>query len=253
MAKRIYTLNNYVVVDNDDSSPLSYLSKRGFDFRERANDLLIYNSGASLSLDQSILISDIPNWYAEDGVTAYTKESLISFLTQNTGFSEAGDSSAVTTTNFGFMDYNDTSPIIPLVADTWTTLPNNGLGAFTNKAYKPSLVNEIIDTSNGHLDFSDLTLGSEIGIRNDFTVVPNTNNALLEARYLLGGGAGQYPLEFVSERLSSGSGISYQRVRLFSIYMGDNNTLLNQGILQVKLSTAGTVDNAGSYISIKVR
>ena len=36
----------------------------------------------------------------------------------------------------GFMDYNDTSTStapITLLADTWTTIPNDGLGAFTNK------------------------------------------------------------------------------------------------------------------------
>ena len=90
-------------------------------------------------------------------------------------------------------------------------------------------------------------------VRNDFTVTPNTNNALLEARYLLGNGAGQYGLQFLSERLDSGSGIPYQRVTSFPIYMGDLNTQGNAGILQIKLSTAGTFSNAGSYIDIKIR
>ena len=140
MAKRIYTLNNYVVVDNDDSSPLSYLSKRGFDFRERANDLLIYNSGASLSLDQSILISDIPNWYAEDGVTAYTKESLIAFLTENTGFNGAGKAAALSTGKYliGWQDFADsnTSEASPLIQSNSNggevKLTNNNNGTLTD-------------------------------------------------------------------------------------------------------------------------
>ena len=35
----------------------------------------------------------------------------------------------------GFIDYNDTSTgttPVALVADTWTTIPNDGLGAFSN-------------------------------------------------------------------------------------------------------------------------
>ena len=41
----------------------------------------------------------------------------------------------------GFADYNDTSTAgapVNLLADTWTTLPNDGLGAFTNLGYLPS-------------------------------------------------------------------------------------------------------------------
>jgi hypothetical protein len=154
---------------------------------------------------------------------------------------------------FGFIDYNDTTGAISLTAETWTDVPNNGLGAFTNTAYKPEGVTNVIDTSTGYLDFSELTLGSEIFIRNDFKVSPNTNNALLQVRYLLGQGVGEYPLLFWSERLDNGSGIDYQRVPLFGIYMGDLNTQGGVGKLQVKLSTNGTFTNAGSYISIKLK
>ncbi len=155
---------------------------------------------------------------------------------------------------FGFLDYNDTSTSaspISLVADEWTDIPNDGLGAFTNKLYAPEGVSEMLDTSTGYLDFSDLALGSEIEVRNDFTVTPGTNNALLEARYLLGVGAGEYPLQFWSERLDNGSGIGYQRVTSFPIYMGDTNTQSNPAKLQIRLSTTGTVVNAGVYISIR--
>ena len=163
-----------------------------------------------------------------------------------TGFNESN----------GFMDYNDSStassPLL-LTANTWTDVPNDGLGAFTNKSYKPVGVTEVLDTSTGYLDFSDLPLGSEIIVRNDFTVTPSTNNCLLEARYLLGTGAGEYPLQFWSERLDSGSGIPYQRVTNFLIYMGDTNTQGNAGKMQLRLSTSGSVVNAGVYISIRVQ
>jgi hypothetical protein len=145
------------------------------------------------------------------------------------------------------------APYTDFTAGTWTDVPNNGLGAFTNKTYKPEGVNEVIDTSTGYLDFSGLTLGSEILIRHDFNVNPNTNNALVQLRYVLGQGAGEYPLLFWSERLDNGSGIQYPRTPLFAIYMGDLNTQGGVGKLQVKLSTNGTFTNTGSYISIKLR
>ena len=157
------------------------------------------------------------------------------------------------TKNFGLFDYNDTSGAISLIADTLTDLPNNGAGAFTNKTYRPTLVNEVMDTSTGYLDFSELTLGSQLIVRNDFKVNPNTNNSLLEVRYLLGQNASEYALNFWSERLDNGSGIDYQRVIPFPIYMGDTNTQGGVGKLQVKLSTNGTLTNAGSYINIQRR
>ena len=160
------------------------------------------------------------------------------------------------TSRGGFIDYNDSSTQttpVSLVADTWTDIPNDGLGAFTNKLYSPDGVSEVLDTSTGYLDFTDLGLGSEILVRNDFTVTPQTNNALLEARYLLGTGAGEYALQFWSERLDSGSGIPYQRVTSFPIYMGDTNTRDNAGKMRLRLSTSGTVVNSGVYVSIRAK
>ena len=154
-----------------------------------------------------------------------------------------------------FVDYNNNAADISLTADTWTDIPNNAAGSFTNTTYKPSDLSalDLIDTSTGYLDFTGLELGTQLLIRSDVTVTPQTNNSLLELRYLLGAGANQYPLLFWSERLDSGSGIGYSRVVPFPIYMGDTNTRDNAGRLQVKLSSAGTLSNAGVYISILKR
>jgi hypothetical protein len=165
----------------------------------------------------------------------------------------AGGGSTPTTYKTGFIDYNDTTGDLSVAADTWVNVPNNGEGAFTNTQYKPTGINNVLDVDTGFLDFSELSLGSQILVRNDFTITPNTNNALLEVRYLLGTGEGQYALQFWSERLDNGSGIGYQRVISFPIYMGDTNTRDNEGILQVKLSTTGTLNNSGSYIKIDLR
>ena len=152
----------------------------------------------------------------------------------------------------GWMDYNDSTGSFSIAADTWTNVPNNGAGSFTNKTFKPPSVTEVLDTTTGHLDFSDLPLGSEITLRNDITVVPNSNNALLQMRYVLGTGANEYALNFLNDRLDSGSGVSYQKVSTFPIYMGDTNTKNNAGKLQIKLSVAGTITNSGVYASIQL-
>ena len=151
----------------------------------------------------------------------------------------------------GFIDYNDTTGSVLIIADTWTTIPNNGAGAFSNDTYKPLNVTKLMDVSTGAIDTTELELGDTIIIRNDFTINPNTNNALVEFRYGLGGGGNEYTLTTTLGRLDDGSGKDYR----FSltpdlIYMGDENTRLNPIILQVKLSTNGTLTNAGSVIQV---
>jgi hypothetical protein len=154
----------------------------------------------------------------------------------------------------GFIDYNDTSTTsspVTLLADTWTVIPNDGLGPFTNKTYTPSGVTELMDTTIGAIDPTELSLGATILIRNDFTVTPNTNNALLEFRYTLGTGAGSYTLEKIVGRLDSGSGVGYRQSLVPDlIYMGDTNTNDNLIGLEVKLSASGTLVNAGSVIQV---
>ena len=157
----------------------------------------------------------------------------------------------------GIADYNDTSTTttpVTLVSGTWTTVPNNGAGSFTNLSYLPSGVTSLMDTSTGAFDVSELTFGDAVYIRNDFTVTPATNNTLLELRYQLGAGGGTYTLEKIVSRLDSGSGIPYRfSLEPDLIYMGDANTKDNPILLQVKLSGNGSLVNAGSAISVVAR
>ena len=152
----------------------------------------------------------------------------------------------------GFMDYNDsatTTTPINLAANTWTTLTNDGLGAFTNKTYKPSNVTELLDVATGYITPNDMPLGRSLIIRNDYVVTPSTNNQLLEFRYELGTGAGTYTLENIVAKLDSGSAIPY-RFSLFPtfVYLGDTNTRDNPIKIQIRTSGTGTVVNNGSVI-----
>lgn len=154
----------------------------------------------------------------------------------------------------GFADYNDlatASSPVSLSANTWTDIPNDGAGAFTNLNFLPTGVTSVLDTSTGYLDLSQLSLGDSVIIRNDFTVIPNGNRANLEFRYKLGSGSGLYTLDYFVGRLDSGAGNSY-RYNLYThlIYLGDDNTRLNPIKLQLKLSKNGNFTNNGSAIQI---
>ena len=169
----------------------------------------------------------------------------------STGFVVGNSNNGALARPQGFIDYNDTTGVINLVADTWTTIPNNGQGAFSNDTYKPDGVVELMDVSTGAIDVTDISLGDAILIRNDFQINPSTNNALLEFRYQLGAGGGAYTLETNLGRLDDGSGKNYRfSLKPDLIYMGDLNTRDNPIILQVKLSTDGILTNAGTVIQL---
>jgi len=149
----------------------------------------------------------------------------------------------------GFQDYNNTIGDISVAAETWTTLLNNGQGAFTNLQY--NTIPDLVDyTGTQNFTFSELNLGDSVYIRTDFTFTPQVNGATLEVRYQLGAGAGLYTLPRGLGSLTNGAGIPYRFVELSYIYMGDLNTRDNPGVLQVKCSEAGTVNYAGCAIKV---
>lgn len=154
----------------------------------------------------------------------------------------------------GFADYNDTSSSatpVNLLTETWTNLPNDGLGAFTNLRF-PTGVTNMLDASTGAILIDELPIGSAIFIRMDYTVTPSSNNSSLKFRYTLGSGAGAYTLEKSVGRLDEGSGIPYrQSLTTDYIYVGDDNTRLGPIQPQVKLSGEGTVVNSGMAIEIR--
>ncbi len=156
----------------------------------------------------------------------------------------------------GFADYNDTSSVggVALPANTWVDIPNDGLGAFTNLSFLPAFVTNLIDTSTGYIDVTELSNGDSIIIRNDFVVTPNNNKADLYFRYSIGIGVGSYTLEKKLDRLDAGAGNDYAfNLSTDLLYMGDDNTRLNPIKLQLKLSKNGSFVNNGTAIKVSKR
>ena len=249
MAIDITTSGNYIIFTSDDFTPNKeqrYPKKEVRYGRSDVNDqtYVVYHNNSSINGLIEVLWSDFTN----DSVAFATQEEFETLLDDETGVQGSGGGS---TTQNGFIDYNDATGTISLTADTWTDIPNDGAGAFSNSLYKPTGVTELLDTTTGYIDVSELDLGDTILIRNDYSVNPNTNNSLLEFRYELGTGLGTYTLEKIVGRLDSGSGQNYRfSLEPDLIYMGDTNTRDNDIKLQVKLSTDGTLTNAGSVIQV---
>jgi hypothetical protein len=158
--------------------------------------------------------------------------------------------------HFGIADYNDTSTAstpLSLAADTWTTLPNDGLGSFTRE-HLPTGVTSLLIASSGAIDISGLSAQSTIKIRFDFGVTPNSNNSILNFRLLLGDGVSTYALPTSFGRLDEGAGIQYDRgLFVGGVYAGDLNTIENPIFLQAKCSAQAQLLNRGMYIEVYKR
>ncbi len=82
----------------------------------------------------------------------------------------------------GFFDYNDSATAITpisVLANTWTKLTNNGLGAFTNKTYKPAGVAEVWNTTTNRFEWGDLVLGDTLDIRADIDIITSVPNQIV--------------------------------------------------------------------------
>lgn len=142
----------------------------------------------------------------------------------------------------GWWDYNDTAtagtPIVLSTAGSFFDLTNDGLGPFTNKSYKLPEVTDVWDVSTNRLDFTSLKLGDVVNFRIDTTVTTNGANDVISIAMELGLGASPYTLNIV-ERGYRYAG-THNLVTMFSVYMGDTNTLNNPAKIKMSSDTGTT-------------
>jgi hypothetical protein len=85
----------------------------------------------SINTNEQLVSPTLLSGWKNGSGTAYTTlASLLEDITSLVFRSALGGSGALKT---GFIDYNDTTGEIPLTANTWTDVPNNGLGSFSKK------------------------------------------------------------------------------------------------------------------------
>lgn len=247
MTYKVHIIGNKFFVDELEAPLTRY---EGF-----AKDVL---SRTLTSLSSDFGFDNLNNWsrtktlnFSEIDLTGADYTDLATFntwLNNNTG--KSSPSAAGASSFSGWIDYNNSLAPVTLSANVWTDISNNGAGAFSNRPSPPLAggVTELMNTLNGRLDFSELKINDDLFIRHDFNITPDTNNASLEFRYLVGELGSEYPLEIPIPRLDRGSGISYKEVGSNYIYIGDVNTRDGGAKLQVRLSTTGTLVNNGLAI-----
>ena len=154
----------------------------------------------------------------------------------------------------GFFDYNDlatqTTAISIPSTSTFVPLTNDEAGPYTNKAYKPSGVTDIWDSSTNRFDFSELSLGDTVDLRLSLTPIVATTNTEIEVDLELAEGSGsEYSIAVVNPINYKTTGTKVL-MALTSIYMGDTNTLNNPAFFKMKADATCTVKVNGWYCKI---
>jgi len=136
------------------------------------------------------------------------------------------EAAAGTVYTHGFEDYNHAGASQALVSGTPVKILNDGLGAFTNKAYKIPGRGDIWDTSTNQFKWADagLALGDVVFVRFDLDITSSGANDGFSIDVDVGvGSGGAYTLN--SDYREYRTAGTYNWKAEIEIYMGDTNTL----------------------------
>lgn len=155
----------------------------------------------------------------------------------------------------GFFDYNDTATSvtpIPISAGIEAALTNDAAGQFTLKDFAPYGVTDVWDPVTNKFDFSELPLGSMIGIRItlDVTTVSNNTDVDFHLNMAIGSGA-EYELRF-DRNVFKNAG-TYQISRTIDFYLGNAETRDFPAEVAVTMDGNGSVTVLGWYVNIVMR
>lgn len=191
-----------------------------------------------------------------DTTSSQTVDGMASLDIHNRGYVKFKSDGAnyiitnVAPIDIGILDYNDlatqSSPITITGGAGLIDITNDGAGAFTNKAFPPTGVNDIWDVDNNVFDWSDLEIGDMVDLRFDVLLTTVSTNTAIEVFLQLGTGGGVYLIPFIIEINFKTVGV-YSINRWNGIYMGDTNTLNNGGKFRMKADKTCSIKVNGWY------
>lgn len=229
-ANRLYGTNGQPLQTNPDNTSSTFLSHD-----QETSDYLAINGGNNPATEADN--TQLDQYFTIGGGEKADSNGNGSFKSQQ-GFG-------------GYLNYNHGGDNQNITANTWTTILNDGQGAFNSLDNHPDGIDTMLDTTTGKLDFRALRIGDSILIRNDFSLTPVENNASVQLRYSLGTGFGSYTLSKNLGRMDNGSGISYRfSLATDLIFMGDANTRDNGAYIQIHVSTDSVLNNSGTVIQV---
>lgn len=155
--------------------------------------------------------------------------------------------------NGGLVDYNDaatsTTPLAVTGGAGGTVIPNDGLGANTNKSFLPTGITDIFNSTTNQFDWTQLNNGDMVDIRLDLLVTTTQPNQEVTVELLMAAGeVGEYPITFAKSSYKLAEEHSINRFN--GIYMGDDFTRLNPSEFRISSDHDCTVVVNGWYCKI---
>ena len=226
---KIYTSDNYIIVDIDGD--INAFPKNKSDYEEEDDTFILRRPNRRI---QVFPFNDIENWFDEEGLVNYTKETLRSFLRQNTGFSTASGSSDADIENLknaeiqkGTILFSDTQYTnenrLSGQSGVLLTLPNNK-GIVSNKSAPPSAVDWVNNLGELVPETSD---ADTYLARITFEIDPTLNNRNLRM-YLDIGDTEMIDILGETKRLARGAG-NDTSIKFEFQYFTENLFLQNNG------------------------
>ena len=135
---------------------------------------------------------------------------------------------------------------VPLPADTWTKVSNDGASGSTKRQHLPEGVTRIYDVTNDVIKLDQLPNNGWVIFRFGVKVIPNVDNVTLKTRIAWTTGSGfTFYLTSPGALLNDGAGIEYEEQFTLTFYVGDDDTKEGSGILEARADgTCNITDSA---------
>lgn len=156
----------------------------------------------------------------------------------------------------GYFDYDDlataSSPITVTGGAGDVLVTNDTLGPQTRTSGKPSDVSRLYNPVGSVMDWSELNIDDEVGIRFTGFLTTLSPNTSVSVDLHLGTGAGAFTIPFISDFAYKSAGVHILS-RLNKIYIGDLNTRDNGGQFFINCDNNSTLIVGGWYMSLESR
>jgi len=130
-------------------------------------------------------------------------------------------------------------------------IPNDTLGPFTNRNFRPDGVTDVWNPDTGLFDWTDLKLGDMVDIRLDLAITTTSPNQTVIVELLVAVDGFEYVIPFVQANVKTVG--TYPVNRYNGIYMGDENTLLRGAKFRIRSDAAATMVVNGWYCKLLIR
>ena len=168
----------------------------------------------------------------------------------------ADSGSSVPTDNFsgGYFDYNDlgttASPIAIIGGGADVVLTNDEAGFATIKLFPPNGVTDVWDATAGEFDWSELSVGDEVAIRLDISLITTSQNTEITVELHLAGGV--FSLPWITETNFKSTG-THRQVIYNKFHLATIGVVNGNGEFKINADKNCDVIVNGWYCSIRKR